>query len=70
MNVPQYIQDKVIRLEQMTRKCNILLSDIINWVESHGGDETDEQFQQNVKDTCSYTFALDLHELKEYMQDK
>lgn len=70
MKVPQYIQDKVVRLERMTHNCNLLLSEIINWMEAHGGAEMDEEFQNNVKDNCSYTFALDLHELKEYMKDK
>lgn len=70
MKVPQYIQDKVIRLERMTRTSNLLLSEIIHWVEDHGGDEMDEDFQNSVKDNCSYTFSLDLHELKEYMKDK
>ena len=70
MKVPQYIQDKVIRLERLTRQSNILLSEIITWVEAHGGDEMEDEFQDNVKDNCSYTFALDLHELKEYMKDR
>lgn len=70
MKVPQYIQDKVIRLERLTRQSNVLLNDIITWVEAHGGDEMEDEFQSKVKDHCSYTFALDLHELKEYMNNK
>ncbi|MBQ2856510.1 MAG: hypothetical protein IJE78_05170 [Bacteroidaceae bacterium] len=70
MKVPQYIQDKVLRLERLTRQSNMLLNDIITWMEAHGGDEMDDEFRRNVKDNCSYTFALDLHEFKEYMKDK
>ena len=70
MEVPKYIQKKILLTQELTQRCNKEIYDIMTWVESHGGDEFDEDFQNYVKDNCSYTYALDLDEFINYMKNK
>ena len=71
MKIPNYIQANVIKLEKLIFASNQLLNEIETWVEKHGGDVLDEDYQNQVKDSGLYgAYRLDLVALKEYMKDR
>ena len=71
MKIPNYIQANVIKLEKLIFASNQLLNEIETWVEKHGGDVLDDDYQSQVKDSSQYgAYRLDLVALKEYMKDR